>query len=61
MDRVKQITVHNDHLDIELEFIGDVVASVGEDKSLKVVNTRQDGYLCGGQPPGALGIDKRTS
>ena len=42
MDRVKQITVHNDHLDIELEFIGDVVASVGEDKSLKVVNTRQD-------------------
>lgn len=42
MDRVKQIIVYNDHLDIELEFIGDVVASVGKDKSLKVVNTRPD-------------------
>lgn len=52
MDRVKQITVHNDHLDIELEFIGDVVASVGEDKSLKVVNSRPHGYLCGSQPSG---------
>lgn len=40
MDRVKQITVHNDHLDIELEFIGNVVASVAEDKTLKVVNAR---------------------
>lgn len=40
MDRVKQITVHNDHLEIELEFIGDIVASVQSDKSLKVINTR---------------------
>lgn len=39
MDRVKQIIVHNDHLDIELEFIGDLVASVRGDKSLKVINT----------------------
>lgn len=38
MDRVKQLTVYNDHLDIELEFIGSVVARVGEDKTLKVVN-----------------------
>ncbi len=47
MDRVKQITVHNDHLEIELEFIGDIVASVQSDKSLKVVNTRPDRYLRG--------------
>ena len=42
MDRVKQIIVHNDHLEIELEFIGDIVVSVQSDKSLKVVNTRPD-------------------
>ena len=47
MDRVKQITVYNDHLDIELEFIGDVVASVGKDKSLKVVNPGQNRFVRG--------------
>lgn len=52
MDRVKQITVYNDHLDIELEFIGNVIATVEDDKSLKVVTTRPDGHLRGGTPGG---------
>jgi len=44
IDRVKQITVHKDHLDIELEFIGDIVANVNEDKSLNVVNAGPHRY-----------------
>ena len=39
MDRIKQITVYQDHLDIELEFIGNLIAEVREDKTLNVVRT----------------------
>ena len=48
MDRVKQIIVHNDHLEIELEFIGNIIVSVESDKSLKVVNVRPHRHLRGG-------------
>lgn len=46
MNRVKQITVYNDHLDIELEFIGNIIAKVNDDKTLNVVNARQDRSVC---------------
>lgn len=46
IDRVKQITVYSDHLDIELEFIGKLFAQVNKDKSLSVVNLRQDRHMC---------------
>lgn len=42
INRVKKITVFNDHLDIDLEFIGNIVACVESDKSLKVINVRPD-------------------
>lgn len=42
MDRVKKIVVYKDHLEIELEFIGNVIARIGDDKSLNVINTRPD-------------------
>lgn len=48
MDRVKKIVVYKDHLEIELEFIGNVIASIGDDKSLNVINARPYGYLRGG-------------
>ena len=47
MDRVKKIMVYKDHLEVELEFIGNVIASIGDDKSLNVINARSDRYLCG--------------
>ena len=40
MDRVKKLVVYKDHLEIELEFIGNVIASIGDDKSLNVINAR---------------------
>ncbi len=42
MDRVKKIVVYKDHLEIELEFIGNIIASIGDDKSLNVINARPD-------------------
>jgi len=42
MDRVKKIVVYKDHLEIELEFIGNIIASIGDDKSLNVINARSD-------------------
>lgn len=46
IDRVKQITVFSDHLDIELEFIGKLFAHMSDDKTQYVVNTRQDRHMC---------------
>lgn len=45
MDRVKKIVVYKDHLEVELEFIGNVIASIGDDKSLNVINARSNGHL----------------
>lgn len=40
IDRVKRIVVYQDHLNVELDIIGDIYVEVGEDKSLNVINTR---------------------
>lgn len=37
MDRVQKIVVNKDHLDITLDVIGNLVATVGDDKSLNVI------------------------
>lgn len=42
MDRVKKIMVYKDHLDVELEFIGNIKASIEKDKSLNVITARPD-------------------
>lgn len=47
MDRVKKILVYKDHLEVELELIGNIIASIEKDKSLNVITTRPDRYLCG--------------
>lgn len=47
MDRVKKILVYKDHLEVELELIGNIIASIEKDKSLNVITTRSDRYLCG--------------
>ena len=41
MDRVQKIVVNKDHLDITLDVIGNLVATVGDDKSLNVITSRQ--------------------
>ena len=47
MDRVKKILVYKDHLEVELEFIGNIIASIEKDKSLNVITARPDRYLYG--------------
>lgn len=48
MDRIKQITIYKDRLEVDVDAIGEVIASIGEDKSLNVITTRAHGYTDAG-------------